>query len=73
MTARSTGVVAMRKLILTMLAFVPLAFAQTQTFTYTYTGLPLPVYHDDWNTVAVISMFVGTSIQINKVTASVQV
>ncbi len=63
----------MRKLIVTLLAFVPLAFAQTQTFTYTYTGLPLPVYPDDWNTVAVISMFVGKSIQITKVTASVQV
>jgi uncharacterized protein (TIGR03437 family) len=62
-----------RKLIVTLLAFVPLAFAQTQTFTYTYTGLPLPVYPDDWNTVAVISMFVGKSIQITKVTASVQV
>jgi uncharacterized protein (TIGR03437 family) len=63
----------MRKLILTLLAFVPLAFAQTQTFTYTYTGLPLPIYPDDWNTIGVIRLFVGNSIQISKVTASVQV
>lgn len=63
----------MRKLTATLLTFVPLAFTQTQTFTYTYTGLPLPVYPDDWNTVAVIGMFVGRSIQISKVTASVQV
>jgi len=63
----------MRKLIVTLLAFVPLAFAQSQTYTYTYTGFPLPIYPDDWNTVAVIRMFVGRSIQISKVTASVQV
>ena len=65
--------ILMRKLIVTLLVFVPLAFTQTQTFTYTYTGLPLPVYPDDWNTVAVTRMFVGRSIQISKVTASVQV
>lgn len=63
----------MRKLIVTLLAFVPLAFTQTQTFTYSYNGLPLPIYPDDWNTVTVIRMFVGKSIQISKVTASVQV
>src|SRR3954468_10624447 len=63
----------MRKLIVILLAFVPLAFTQTQSFTYTYTGLPLPVYPDDWNTVGVIRIFVGRSIQISKVTASVQV
>jgi len=63
----------MRKLVLTLVAFVPLAFAQSQTYTYTYTGFPLQVYPDDWNTVAVIRMFVGRSIQISKVTASVQV
>jgi hypothetical protein len=33
----------------------------------------LPIYPDDWNTVAVTSMFVGRSVQISKVTASVQV
>ena len=33
--------VSMRKLIVTLLAFVPLAFAQTQTFTYTYYGIAL--------------------------------
>jgi uncharacterized protein (TIGR03437 family) len=65
--------IPMRKMIVTLLAFVPLAFAQTQTFTYTYTGLPLQVYPNDWNTIAVIRMFVGRSIQISKVTASVQV
>ncbi|MEO8597685.1 MAG: proprotein convertase P-domain-containing protein [Candidatus Solibacter sp.] len=63
----------MRKLIVTLLAFVPLAFSQTQSFTYSYTGLPFPVYPDDWNTVSVIRLFVGRSIQISKVTASVQV
>ena len=63
----------MRKLIVAVLGFVSLAFAQPQTFTYTYTGLPLPVYPNNWNTIAVMSMFVGKSIQISKVTASVQV
>lgn len=63
----------MRKLIVTLLTFAPLAFTQTQSFTYTYNGLSLPVYPDDWNTVAVIRLFVGRSIQISKVTASVQV
>ena len=62
----------MRRLVVNLLAFVPL-LAQTQTFTYTYTGLPFPVYPDDWNTVAVTTVFVGRSIQISKVTASVQV
>jgi len=51
-----------------------LAFAQApDSFTYTYTGLPLPVYPDDWNTIAVARIFVGRSIKITKVTASVQV
>ena len=63
----------MRKLIVSLLVFVPLAFTQSQTFTYTYTGLPLQIYPNDWNTIAVTSMFVGRSIQISKVTASVQV
>jgi uncharacterized protein (TIGR03437 family) len=63
----------MRKLIVTLLAFVPLAFSQAQTYTYTYSGLPLPIYPDDWNTITVIRMFVGRSMQISKVTASVQV
>jgi uncharacterized protein (TIGR03437 family) len=65
--------VPMRKLIVTLLGFVSLALAQPQSFTYTYTGLPLPVYPNDWNTVGVISMFVGRTIQISKVTAAVQV
>ena len=55
------------------MAVAPVAFAQSQTFTYTYYGLPLPIYPDDWNTVAVLRLFVGKSIQISKVTASVQV
>jgi uncharacterized protein (TIGR03437 family) len=63
----------MRKPIVTLLAFVPLAFAQPQNFTYTYSGLPMPVYPDDWNTAAVATLFVGRGIQISKVTASVQV
>ena len=63
----------MRKLIVTMLAVAPLMFAQSQTFTYTYSGLNLPVYPDDWNTVSVARIFVGRSIQISKVTVSVQV
>ena len=55
------------------MAFVPLAFAQTQTYTYTYSGLPLPVYPDDWDTVAVASVVVPRSITISKVTVAVQV
>lgn len=64
----------MRKLLLlTFVAFAPLAFAQTQTYTYTYSGVPLPVYPDDWDTVAVASILVPRSITITKVTVSVQV
>ncbi len=63
----------MRKLILTFLAFVPLAFSQSQTYTFTYSGLSLPIYPEDWNTIGVIRLFVGKSIQISKVTAAVQV
>jgi uncharacterized protein (TIGR03437 family) len=63
----------MRKSLLALVAFVPLAFAQTQTYTYSYSGLPLPVYPDDWNTVAVASILVPRSITISKVTVSVQV
>jgi uncharacterized protein (TIGR03437 family) len=51
----------------------PLAFAQTQTFTYTYSGLPLPIYPDDWNVIAIGSIDVNRSIVISKVTVSVQV
>lgn len=63
----------MRKSLLALVAFVPLALAQTQTYTYTYSGLPLPVYPDDWNTVAVANVLVPRSISITKVTVSVQV
>jgi uncharacterized protein (TIGR03437 family) len=50
-----------------------MSLAQTETFTYTYSGLPLPVYPDDWDTVAVASIFVPRSIVVTKVTAAVQV
>jgi uncharacterized protein (TIGR03437 family) len=63
----------MRKSILALVVFAPLAFGQPQTFTYTYSGLPLPVYPDDWDTVTVISMFVPRSISISKVTVGVTV
>jgi uncharacterized protein (TIGR03437 family) len=63
----------MRKALLTLAVFAPLAFAQTQTFTYTYSGLPLPIYPDDWNVVAVASIDVPSSIVVGKVTATVQV
>lgn len=63
----------MRKSLLALAAFVPLAFAQTQTYTYSYNGVPLPVYPDDWNTVAVASILVPRSITITKVTVAVQV
>ena len=63
----------MRKSLLALVAFVPLAFAQTQTYTYTYSGLPLPIYPDDWNSVAIAGITVPRSITITKVTASVQV
>lgn len=63
----------MRKSLLALVAFVPVAFAQTQTYTYSYSGVPLPVYPDDWNTVAVASIMVPRSITISKVTVGVQV
>ena len=63
----------MRKSLLALMAFVPLAFAQTQTYTYSYSGLPLPVYPDDWDTAAVGRIFVPRSITISKVTVAVQV
>lgn len=63
----------MHKSLLVLAAFAPLALAQSQAFTYTYDGLPLPVYPDDWNVVAVTSILVPRSIAIAKVTVSVQV
>jgi hypothetical protein len=33
-----------------------MSLAETEMFTYTYSDLPLPVYPDDWNTVAVASV-----------------
>jgi uncharacterized protein (TIGR03437 family) len=63
----------MRKALLALLAFVPLAFAQTQTITYTYDGVALPVYPDDTDTVAIATIFVPKSLAITKVTAAVQV
>jgi uncharacterized protein (TIGR03437 family) len=60
--------------VLVILAILaPLAFAQTQTITYTYSGLPLPIYPDDWNVIAIGSIDVNQSIVITKVTVSVQV
>jgi len=63
----------MRKSLLALAFFAPLAFGQTQTFTYSYSGLPLAVYPDDWNTVTGLSVLVPKSISITKVTASVTV
>ena len=63
----------MRNFLLVTVALAPLAFAQTQTFTYSYGGSPLPIYPDDWDTAAVISLLVPRSISITSVTASVQV
>ena len=63
----------MKQIVLSLLAAAPILFGQTQTFTYTYSGLPVPIYPDDWNTVAVATIFVPRSILITKVTASVQV
>ena len=63
----------MRKASLTLLAFTSLALAQNQTFTYGYNGISIPVYPDDWNTIAVTTLFVPRSIKISNVTASVQI
>jgi uncharacterized protein (TIGR03437 family) len=63
----------MRKTILSLVMGAPLLFGQAQTFTYTYSGLPIPIYPDDWDSVAVATIFVPRSISISKVTASVQV
>lgn len=71
--SRKEGYSDMRKSLLALVALVPLAFAQTQTYTYSYNGVPLPVYPDDWNTVAVASILVPRSITISKVTVAVQV
>ena len=64
---------SMRKSLLTFVALASLAFAQTQTYTYSYSGVPLPVYPDDWDTVAVATILVPRSITITKVTVGVQV
>ncbi len=61
----------MRKCLLTLVAFVPLAFAQN--YTYSYSGLPLAIYPDDWDTVSALSILVPRSISITKVTVAVQV
>lgn len=63
----------MRKSLISLCAFVPLAFAQQQTFTYTYDGPSIAVYPDDWNTFAIAAILVPKSIQVSKVTAAVQV
>jgi len=63
----------MKKLLLGVLAVTPILFGQTQTFTYTYSQLPIPVYPDNWDSVAVATIFVPRSILVTKVTASVQV
>ena len=62
----------MRKSLFALLAFTPLAFAQT-TVTYSYNGLPIPIYPDDWDTVSVIRLLVPKSMTVTNVTASVQV
>ncbi len=63
----------MRKLWIGLLAFAPLAFAQTQAFTYTYSGLPLPIYPNNWNVWSYANILVPKSIAVSSVTASVQV
>ena len=63
----------MRKSLLALLAFAPLAFAQTQTLTYSYGGVPIPIYPDDWNVIAVARIFVPRSISITNISAAVQV
>src|SRR5262245_1866670 len=66
----------MRLFLLPLLALVvcaPQAFPQSQTYTYSYSGVPQPIYPDDWNTAAVVTVLVPRSIAITKVTAAVQV
>ena len=63
----------MRKSLIGLLVFAPLALAQTQTYTYSYGGLPLPIDPNDWNVVAALPVLVPRSIAITKVTAYVQV
>ncbi|HTS66577.1 MAG TPA: proprotein convertase P-domain-containing protein [Candidatus Acidoferrales bacterium] len=63
----------MRRTLLALAAFAPLALAQTQTVSYTYSGLPLPLYPDDWNVVSVVRIFVPRALQITKVTAAATV
>jgi len=63
----------MRKSLLILAALAPLVCAQTQTLTYSYSGLPLPIYPNDWNTWTIIGVFFPKSLQVTKVTASVQV
>ena len=62
----------MRKKLMLLAAFAPLAFAQT-TVSYTFNGLPVPIYPDDWDVISVVRLYVPRSIVINNVTASVQV
>lgn len=62
----------MRKVLLTLLAVAPLAFAQ-ETFTYTYGGLPLPIFPDDANVWSYANIFVPRSIQVSSVTVYAQV
>jgi len=62
----------MRKLILALGVLAASTFGQAQTFTYSYNGLPLPIYPDDWDTITVVSLFVGRSMTLSKVTATVQ-
>ena len=63
----------MRKALLVLAAFAPLACAQVQSYSYTYSGVPIPVYPSDWNTWAVARIFMPRSVYITGVTVSVQV
>src|SRR4051794_20767454 len=61
------------RVLASLIAIMPLVFAQSQTYTYSYSGVPLPIYPDDWNTTAVAKILIPRSISITKVTAAVQV
>ena len=63
----------MRKVLLALAAFTPLAFAQVQSFTYTYGGLAIPIYPNDWNTISVVRIPVSRSISVSHVSVTVQV
>jgi len=72
MKLQSTAALALT-LLAALLILPTAALAQSVTYTYSYEGPPLAIFRDSANIITVINLWVPRAVQIQKVTANVEI